>query len=306
MPLVKIKKTKHINAPIEKVYDIVSDLSQWQAWSPWLMMDPDTHVDVKNKKDYSWEGVRTGTGNMQITQEVQNESVDYNLNFLKPWKSKAKVRMEVKSNDGGTDVSWHMDSTLPWFMFWMKKTMETYIGMDYDRGLNLLKDYAEDGKVNSRLNFLGESEYSGCNYIGIKRTCSIAEMADSMTKSYQDLIPFAHSKEGLRPNDSICIYHKYDAVKDICEYTAGVPYDILPSNLPSHYMVGKQKPTKIYTLEHVGPYHHLGNAWSTLQTMIRNKEIKIEKGYHPFETYGNSLKDTHPNELISRIHFAIK
>jgi len=40
--------------------------------------------------------------------------------------------------------------------------------------------------------------------------------------------------------------------------------------------------------------------------MIRNKEIKIEKGYHPFETYGNSPKDTHPNELISRIHFAIK
>jgi len=157
MPIMKIVKSKHINAPIKKVYDIIADLGQWQAWSPWLIMDPNTVVDVKNRKDYSWEGARTGSGNMQITNEVQNQSVDYDLNFLKPWKSKAKVRMEVQSNNGGTEVTWMMDSTLPWFMFWMKKMMTTYIGMDYDRGLNLLKDYVEDGEVHSKLNFLGES-----------------------------------------------------------------------------------------------------------------------------------------------------
>ena len=228
------------------------------------------------------------------------------MNFLKPWKSKAKVRMEVTENKGGTEVRWHMDSTLPWFMFWMKKMMETYVGMDYDRGLNLLKDYVEDGQVHSKLNFLGESQYKGCNYIYIKEKCTISDMPQSMKKNFEDLMPFAHRTEGLRPNDAFCIYHKFDAVKGICEYTAGVPYDKLPSDLPSHYKLGKQEAAKIYTLEHIGPYEHLGNAWSTLQTMIRSKELKIVKSYHPFETYGNSPKDTHPHELISRIHFAVK
>ncbi len=306
MPLVKVVKSKQIKAPIDKVYDIVSDLGQWQAWSPWLIMDPNTEVNVVSKKSYSWEGPRTGSGNMQITGESQNEFVNYDLTFLKPWKSKAKVRMELLEKDGGTEVQWQMDSTLPWFMFWMKKMMETYIGMDYDRGLNLLSDYAQDGKVHSKLNFLGESQYKGCNYIYIKEECTITGMPESMKKNFEDLMPYAYKNKGMRPHEAFCIYHKFDAVKDICIYTATVPYDELPVDFPSHYKLGKHESAKLYTLEHIGPYEHLGNAWSTLQTMIRSKELKIVKNYHPFETYGNSPKDTHPHDLISRIHFAVK
>lgn len=164
---MKIVKSKIINVAIEKLYGIVSDLGQWQAWSPWLIMDPDTEVNVKSRKDYSWNGARTGSGNMQIVKEVNNQSVNYNLTFLKPWKSKAKVKMELIETSDGTKVSWYMDSTMPWFMFWMKNMMQTYIGMDYERGLNLLKDYAEDGEVHSKLNFIGESDYDSCEYIYI-------------------------------------------------------------------------------------------------------------------------------------------
>lgn len=306
MPLMKIVRSKQINAPIDKVFGIISDLGQWQIWSPWLIMDPNTNVSVTDRKSYSWEGPRTGSGNMQIINESPNEFVDYNLNFLKPWKSKANVRMEVEEVDGGTKVSWSMDSTLPWFMFWMKKMMETYVGMDYERGLNLLKNYAEDGKVHSQINFVGESEYPGCNYLYIRNKTSISEMPQNMKKSFEDLMTFSYNTKGMRPQDSMCIYHKFDVPKDICDYSAAVPFDQLPSDIPSKYKIGKQEATKIYTLEHIGPYEHLGNAWSTLHTMIRSKELKVVKKYHPFETYGNSPKDTHPHELITKVHFAVK
>lgn len=131
-------------------------------------------------------------------------------------------------------------------------------------------------------------------------------MAENMKKNFEELMPYAHTTAGMRPQDAICIYHKFNPIKDICEYTAGVTYDSLPDNLPSHFKLGKQEATKIYTLEHIGPYDHLGNAWSTLHTMIRSKELKITKKYHPFETYGNSPMDTHPHKLVTRIHFAIK
>jgi hypothetical protein len=45
---------------------------------------------------------------------------------------------------------------------------------------------------------------------------------------------------------------------------------------------------------------------TTMYTMHRNKEISIKKGYHPFETYGNSPKDTDPKNLITYINFALK
>ncbi len=43
-----------------------------------------------------------------------------------------------------------------------------------------------------------------------------------------------------------------------------------------------------------------------MHTMMRNKEFKPVKKYHPFETYLNSPKDTDPKELRVRVNFAAK
>lgn len=191
-------------------------------------------------------------------------------------------------------------------MFWMKNMMKSFIGMDYERGLNLLKDYVEDGEVHSQLNFLGESQYAGCNYIGIERKCSIAESPKFMEADFTKLMTYSHNTEGFRPHEAFCTYHKWDVVKGRAHYTAGVPYNQLPADVPSEFLKGKVPACKVHTVEHVGPYQHLGNAWSALISMQRNKEIKPLKKVHPFETYGNSPKDTAPNDLISRIHFPVR
>ena len=52
--------------------------------------------------------------------------------------------------------------------------MTTFIGMDYERGLAMLKDYAETGKVPSNLEIKQESDYTGCDYVGIKTDCAIS------------------------------------------------------------------------------------------------------------------------------------
>ncbi|MDF1698476.1 MAG: SRPBCC family protein [Saprospiraceae bacterium] len=307
MPKMQIVKTKHINAPVSKVYEIVHDMSSWSKWSPWLIMDPDAIVEVaEDNRSYSWEGNRVGSGHMSILEETPNKSVDYDLTFLKPWKSKAKVRFETKEKDGGTEVSWHMDSSLPWFMFWMKKMMVAFVGQDYDRGLSLLKDFAEDGEIHSKLNWLGERQFPGCDYIGISRTCSIDEMGVVMKSDFENLMEYAKGVEGADVTKSFSMYHKFDFVKNMAKYTAGIPSPTIPSDLPSEFKAGNIPPTKIYTVEHIGPYAHLGNAWTTIYTMHRNKEIKGRKGIHPFETYGNSPADTDPNDLITHINFAVK
>ena len=64
------------------------------------------------------------------------------LTFLKPCKSQAKVAFYLKEEGASTQVRWTMDSVLPFFLFWMKKSMEAYISQDYGRGLRLLKDFA--------------------------------------------------------------------------------------------------------------------------------------------------------------------
>lgn len=306
MPKIHVTRSITINAPIEAAYKAVANLEEWEAWSPWLIMEPEAKVTVAaDGKSYHWEGKRVGEGEMAITSASAPHSARYDLTFLKPFKSEAKVGMDLKAAEGGTDVTWTMESSLPFFMFFMKKMMETFIGMDYERGLNLLKDYVEDGQVHSKLNFIGERDYPGCDYVGIKRSCSIEDMPALMQADFETLGAWA-AENGLNPDEMFSIYHKFNPVKGHCAYTAAVCYKDKLDALPDGYVRGSQPPARIYTLEHVGPYRHLGNGWMTMQNLIRSKEIKVAKGYHPFETYGNSPQDTPENDLITHINFALK
>lgn len=307
MPKINVDRTKTINAPIEKVYNSLKNMGEWPKWSPWLIMDPKATVDVNDQEDYyEWEGKRVGSGNMRVVNSAVNKYIDYDLTFLKPWKSSAKVKMELKPDGDQTVVTWHMDSSLPFFMFWMKNMMKAFIGNDYERGLNLLKDYIEDGEVHSNLSFEGVQAFDGGDYIGIRKETSIAEAPNEMEKDFNTLMEWAKDKPNCSIQKAFTQYHKWDFVKGKAAWTAGIPYSGDLTDLPSIFMKGKIPPSKIYTLKHTGPYEHLGNAWTTLYTMHRNKEFKLNKKLDPFETYGNSPKETKPNELITYINFGIK
>ncbi len=105
MPKMSIKRFVQVNAPVDKVFNVLNDFNSWTAWSPWLIMDPNAKVTVRDDaKYYEWEGERVGSGNMAITREKENESIDYDLLFLKPWKSKAKVSFYTKANGDQTEV----------------------------------------------------------------------------------------------------------------------------------------------------------------------------------------------------------
>ncbi len=307
MPKMHIHKSTEIKAPVDKIFNTLNDFTSWTAWSPWLIMEPEAKVDIADDgKYYSWKGERVGTGNMKITNEVSDKSIDYDLNFLTPWKSSAKVRFEFEPAEDGTKVNWLMDSSLPIFLFWMKKMMVAFVGMDYERGLAMLKDYVEDGEVHSKLEFKGNESYPGCNYIGLKSTCSKQALAESMEKDFQKIDEFAKAMPELVAGKPFTIYHKWDMVNEKIIYTSGIPINKTPEQVPESMIMGEIPKTEMYTVAHTGPYNHLGNAWSTLYNMERSKSIKVNKKIHPFETYINDPAEVGENELITEVHFATK
>ncbi|GLR16416.1 SRPBCC family protein [Portibacter lacus] len=301
MPKFTVSRSILINAPVEKVFNTINDLNTWVVWSPWLIMDRATVVNVSgDAKSYDWNGKRTGSGDMRIINEVEYETIDLDLNFIKPFKSHAKVNFTLNSEGNNTNVTWNMDSSLPFFMFWMKKMMMAFIGNDYERGLNLLKDYVEDGEIHSELNFIGEHQFSGSKYIGVERETNLDTAASKMGEDIQKLHGFGDM------SNVFMMYKKWDMVKNQAHYLAGMFVDEIPSNLPAEFIQGQIPSTKIYTLEHVGPYRHLGNAWSTMSNMQRSKEFKVRKDIFPFETYKNDPGSTAENELLTHINFAVK
>ncbi len=307
MPKFNIKKSIVIDAPAARVYDCVSDFKHWTSWSPWLIMEPEATVNVSDDGNYyEWEGKRVGSGNMRVTDKKENEWVDYDLTFLKPWKSTSRVRFELTPKNGSTGTDWYMFSSLPFFMFWMKKMMIAYVGNDYERGLKMLKDYAEDGQVHSELGFRGIEDFEGCTYVGIHRTCAIDESPEAMSADFDTLQKYFKEHKELISGNPFTIYQKWDMVGNKMSYTSGFPVKSLPGNLPDPLIRGEIPSTGVYTLRHTGTYEHLGNGWSTMYNLHRAKEFKMNKKIYPFESYRNMPGEVPDKQLITDIHFPVK
>jgi effector-binding domain-containing protein len=305
MPKINVSKSISINAPQQKIKEFLADFHNWKNWSPWLICEPEATINYADDgKYYKWEGNRVGSGEMKVTGE-NDERIDYDLTFLKPWKSKAKVAFNFKEEGNQTIVNWTMKSSLPFFMFWMKKAMEIYVGMDYDRGLRMLKEEVELGKINSQLEFVGDNNFEGCNFIGIKTTTPFSKIGEAMEKDFNALHEFIGNNNIEVTGLPFSEYQKFDLVKDRVVYVSGFPVDKKPENLPNNFFFGSLPTLKMNTVRHKGTYDHLGNAWTAVMMMERNKEFKKNKKASPMEIYLNDPATTAPEELITDISIPI-
>ena len=306
MPKMYVKQSISINAGIDTVKKAIINLNDWEKWSPWLILEPGVKVTVRpDGKSFAWEGKLIGSGEMSLVSANQN-IIDFDLLFLKPFKSKAKAGFEIQQEGESTKVSWIMDSSLPFFMFWMVKKMEAMIARDYERGLSMLKDFIETGTVNSKLDFIGEEDYPGCTYVGIKTSCKVDELEEYMTKDFQKLNEFLKSGAIEPSNAPFSITHKMDFVSNDTTYSIGVPVGDVPSNLSDGFSTGKIPTTKIYAINHTGSYKHLGNSWTAGFMKSRNKTFKLNKEIDPFEVYISDPTKTEEKDLVTKVCFPVK
>ena len=307
MPKTYVEKSITVAAGVDKVKSIIADFNHWKPWSPWFILEPEAKESVTdNGKTHEWDGKRIGSGIIKVVAE-EDTVIKYDLQFLKPWKSQSKSDFIVeKIDDNTTKLTWTMAGSLPFFMFWMKTMMERLIGMDYDRGLLMLKEYIETGKVDAKLEFLGESAYAGCNYIGVKSECTIDNIGEVMDADFKKINDFADANKDIITEDVFTIYHKFDFNKNKVVYTSGIGVKEDPQSIPDGMLKGSIPAVKLHTVRHIGPYPLSGNGWSALMAMDRAKEFQKIKKIPPMEFYRNHPLETDPKDLISDICMAVK
>jgi len=307
MPKMHINKSISVDVPVDKAFASIRDFRQWTIWSPWIIAEPDCAITYsEDGMQYAWDGMIIGSGSMEILEEVPNEVIRYKLSFLKPWKSVSDVSFEFLPKSGGVDISWTMDGSLPWFMGFMKKMMTAAVGMDYERGLNMLKDYLEGGKVLSKLCFPGIAAFGGLQYVGVRRTCQLGDIGDVMPEDFGKLVGWMQ-QEGIEPTQQpFAIYHDFNLTEGTTDFTSGIPLDNLPASVPEGFTTGTIPACQAYRIEHAGPYRHLGNAWSSGLMHSRAKVFKQNKSIPPFEIYVDDPENTSEEALRTVIHFPAK
>lgn len=311
MPKYHVARSTHINATPDEVFDVVADFSRWSTWSPWLCCEPDAEVVVSDDPSsvgstYKWNGELVGEGEIEHVTLTRGKLLEEELRFLRPFTSQAKVTFELSGESDGTKLTWNMYGSLPWFLFFMKSAMQSFIGMDYERGLRMLKEKIETGEVQSKTTIRGVESVDAIDLLGVHKSCAMKDIGPSMESALGE-VKQLFDDAGMDCADAeltLTAYHKWDLKNQSCEYTSGVSVDDPSQSGPSltHYAIPAGK---ALCVEHIGKYEHLGNAWSAAHQYLRYKKLKQAK-VAAFEIYRNSPDDTSPGELKTEIYLPLR
>ncbi len=310
MPALNAQASIDISAPLKDVHDVLVDFHTWLVWSPWLYLEPDTQVSYRGVAGqtghgYDWVGNKVGAGGMTLTSSTEHR-IECDLQFLKPFKSFARVTFELQETaPSSTRLVWLMDSRLPFFMFFMKNTMNGMIRSDYRRGLALLKDHVESGQVPSHSEFVGTVSVDGCDYIGCRATTDMTSIAESVEHSFERLYGSEAGRKFHSGGRPFCFYERMDYKRDACAYTAALPTQGRVE-VESPLVSGKRPACNALKVVHTGPYHHLGNAWAVLISESRHQKLKASRVVSPFECYLNDADTTAPEKLLTELFLPLQ
>lgn len=148
-----VKRSIVINKPLPEVFNYLKFIKNQDHWSPWKKKDPnmkqssigtDGQVGFINK----WEGNKdVGIGEQELKRIVENDVVESQLRFFKPWKSESDAYIKVNLVDeNSTEVVWGFTGVnkVPSNIFMLFFNMDKVVGKDFEEGLASLKSILEN------------------------------------------------------------------------------------------------------------------------------------------------------------------
>lgn len=309
MPKMQVAESIEIAADPQTVFQLVSDFNRWTQWSPWLCCEPDAKVTVTNDANsvgsiYQWEGELVGQGEIEHLVLDPGSFIEQDLRFVKPWKSQATVTFDFQPSEDGTKVTWTMDSKLPFFMFWMKSTMEAMIGMDYERGLKMMKELIETGKVESTTTIRGVESVGPLHVAGYRQTCTMNDIGPALSDAISKTMDTLNQKGISAEPEKIAVYHGFDMKNRTFDVTSGTLV-CDPLEASDGLETWSLPKTQALAVEHRGSYDNLGNPWGAAYQYVRYKKLK-QKKCATFEIYRNDPADTATADLQTDIYLPLK
>lgn len=148
-----VSRSAVIDAPDSVIYNNIADYNKFLQWNPWSKMEPNVKTVVSGTAgqpghQYTWEGNKTGSGQMSIKKVTPYQLVEMELRFIKPFESQADTRFDIIPEGAGRKVTWTMSGENNLFGKWMClfMNMDKMIGPDFETGLRSLKDRSEKEK----------------------------------------------------------------------------------------------------------------------------------------------------------------
>lgn len=147
----RVERSSSIKAGPEKIFALINDLHQWEAWSPWEKIDPQlkrTYEGAASGKGaaYGWSGNKdVGAGRMEIVDTAAPSRVLLKLDFSAPFEAHNMVEFTLERQGDATRVTQAMYGPSPFVskLMGLVFSMDKMVGGKFEEGLANLKAIAE-------------------------------------------------------------------------------------------------------------------------------------------------------------------
>jgi hypothetical protein len=149
----RVEREITINKPKAVVFSHLKSLENANKWQPFAKRDPNIQISYRGTDGSvgavsAWNGNGdVGAGEQEIKNIVENERIDIELRFKKPFEDSSNVYFVTEAmNDGSTKVRWGMEgkSKFPFnVMCMLMGGVEKMLTKDFDEGLSTLKKTLE-------------------------------------------------------------------------------------------------------------------------------------------------------------------
>jgi hypothetical protein len=144
-PLYTVRAFVSINAPIEKVHALVSNLNEWDKWSPWLKHGEGVNI-VKPTgigATQTWT-TPTSKGHLTFTKVDEKSGLNYDI-FFRDGAVKNEGAFIYKQEGNATVLTWTMSGEIqtPVVAGYVAFVTERLSGATLDEGLINIKRLAE-------------------------------------------------------------------------------------------------------------------------------------------------------------------
>lgn len=270
-----VSRSVVIDAPNSVVWQQIEKFENWKNWSPWYAKDT-TMVWTFEGEDgaigssYSWASEHSGSGTMKSTGIVKGEKMEYHTHFYEPWESETDGYLELEEVDGGTQVTWAFTGEMkfPMSLFF---NMDKMVGPDFEYGLDLLKQQAENSKGMKALYDIKEIDFEGMNGLAIRDDITFDDMGDFFARSYGAIMATGVEVSGGYPSG---LYYTWDEENSISNMAAIIPTAAKPDKIAEGMEYIELQPGKALAIDYYGDYPGSENAHRAINAHMEANQIE--------------------------------
>ena len=315
------KQSAVIGAPIDKIAEDLSDLTNWQSWLPWLIYESKPYVNFEylNSGIHSvfpsclaWQGKLIKDGH--ITLEPARSGAHYFHTLLEApafYPNDVHFNIDLTKQKERTLITIQITGKLPFFTRWKQKNYS--IRSDKDAELALLKLLAYLNKYSKAssheynaptFEWLNKTKLDNVDAVTRPFVVSNQPMSQKMDQGFHDLITEL-GPENPPAGPSFALYKKADIAHHYFSGRLGIPVqNLVPCELCPERIVLRGN---YLHLRYIGCYQNLSLAWHVLYSFMRLHNLKPHRRHYGVEVFeAGPMQKNSSKDYVTSVYLPIK